>query len=78
MKINHHDITSYEVPTREEIITYLNEQGYPEPEKWMIESFVLPENYDRRFQFWKAVHDNIALCDFDRWQHFQNVIGYEL
>ena len=65
----------FTVPTREKIIDYLKGQGYPIPDEFMVEDFVLPNNYERRFQYWQAVAENIDLCDFDRWQYFENVIG---
>ena len=65
----------FDIPTREQIVSYLKNQGYPNPDEFMIEDFVLPDNYDRRFQYWQAVAENIDMCDFDRWQYFENVIG---
>ena len=71
-------------PTKEEIISYLKGQGYPDVNKpnsedrWMVEEFALPDNYEKRYQYWQAVYEDIDLCDFDRWQYFQKVIGNEL
>ena len=70
-----------EQPTKEEIINYLMGQGYPDVDKrdsedrWMVEEFALPDDYEKRYQYWQAVAENIDLCDFDRWQYFENVIG---
>ena len=65
----------FNIPTREQIVSYLKGQGYPMPDEWAIEDFVLPDNYERRFQYWEAVAENIDMCDFERWQHFEDVIG---
>ena len=35
----------------------------------------LMELYIEDKQFREAVENNYALCDYDRWKHFQNVIG---
>ena len=62
----------YKQPTEEKVIAYLKGQGFPDAE--YKEDFLNPFPTCQQ-QYWKAVYENIDMCDFDRWQYFQKVIG---
>ena len=69
------------MPTRNEIVLYLERNGYPsydDENKQLVEMFVLPDNYDRRFQYWEAVKNDYELCEFERWQHLEDVIKHDI
>lgn len=63
------------IPTLEEAQEYLMRQGYPEAD--FADAFCSLAG-KRRAQFWECVRNNYPLCDFDRWQHFQNAIKGEI
>lgn len=63
------------IPTLEEAKAYLRSQGFPEAE--FADNFCTMTG-KRRAQFWECVRNNYDLSDFERWQHFQNVIKGEI
>lgn len=65
------------IPTREMIEDWFHRNGHPEPYKGWIDKFFWHPDEDRREQHWEAVMNDYELCDFDRWQHFQDVMGIE-
>ena len=62
------------IPTREMIEDWFHRNGYPEPSKDWIDTFFWHPDEARREQHWEAVLNDYELCDFDRWQHFQDVM----
>lgn len=58
--------------SEEEVINYLYAHGYPHPDRSLIDWFL--EATERKDQFVECVRKGYELCDFDRWQHIQNVL----
>lgn len=63
--------------TFKQIITYLINIGYNKDSenfndiiKWAIEE----QNKPRGHQFIEAVNDDMALCDYNRWQYIQDIL----
>ena len=69
---------SYCAPTRDEVEAYLRRHGRPDLViECIVDEFISHDNASRREQYWEAVANDYYLGDFDRWQHFEDVIGTE-
>jgi len=64
-------------PSRQEVIAYFKDNGRPDAYSGWIDSFISPLDPNRKEQYWEAVKCRYDLADFDRWQHFQDIIGRE-
>ena len=64
-------------PSRDEVIDWFQRNGQSEPYEGWIENFISPLNEDRKEQYWEAIALDYELFEFDRWQHFQDVIKHE-
>jgi hypothetical protein len=55
--------------TIEKVNEYVHEQGYPAERdvQWLLEN-------KRRNQVEETVENNYDMCDFERWQHLQDVL----
>lgn len=68
----------YPAPSREEVEDYFKRNGRPDADKDWIDNFICHPNENRREQYWEAVANNYELCEFDRWQHLQDVFNAEV
>ena len=55
---------------------WFHRNGHPAPDSDWVDEFIDPCD-SRKEQYWEAVLNDYELCDFDRWQHFQDVIQTE-
>lgn len=65
-----------ETKNREDVVKYLIEAGYPEPDEEQILSFLYPSKYPE--QHWEAVFKKYDIFDFDRWLYLMDLLGYEI
>lgn len=65
----------FNAPSRGEVEAYFSRNGRPDPETDWIENFMYHPKESRREQHWEAIANDYELCDFDRWQHLQDVMG---
>lgn len=68
-------VHGYLPPSYEEAEAWLQRNGHPYPASCFVEIFINGAAKERQSQHWEAVANDYCLPDFDRWQHFQDILG---